>query len=99
MAEEKSVSRGTTVHKDAPLDVPKPVSSLDLETSVRSKRFLKASVGPAVMGLISAALLVGDVALYTWGSTISTNSSNGSGLAQGWTAVLPVAAIVVGLVV
>lgn len=98
MTEAKSESKVSKSQSDE-ASTPQPVSSLDLETAARSKRFFKASIGPAVMGLISAALLVGVVALYTWGTTVATNSSNGSGLAQGWIAVLPVAAIVVGLVV
>jgi len=75
------------------------ISSLDVTTSGRSRRLLQAQAKPALMGLVSAALLVGVVALYDWGTTISTDSSNVGNFATGWGYVLPLAAGLLALVV
>lgn len=82
-----------------PEGAPKVISSLDVMPKARAKAYLRSLIKPAILALVSSALLVGVIALYAWGADVSAQSSDTGNLATAWAYLLPLAAGLLGLVV
>jgi hypothetical protein len=59
----------------------------------------KVAIWPAIIGFLSAVLLIGIIAAYYWGTNVSANSSNYSNITQAWGTILEATSILFALVV
>jgi hypothetical protein len=72
---------------------------LPTDKALAPSRRLRSLIRPAILGFYSAVLVAAVIAAYSWGSNVSTNSSNATAIANSWVTALTIVSVLAALLV